>query len=206
MLTFNLFVYGTLMRGFRANSFIPEESEMLKGKIAGNLYHYSAGFPIVEILKHPQSIIGTRDYIADIAKQNDLNRVEPECLPFNLNYGRVYGELYKIPYTDNKDDESIIRQLDSYEGFRPSSEYNLYNRTLVPVQTDKKIIWAWVYNMDKLPETTVHILSGDWRDCFYSNRGGLRPEIKDVVNKKLMLLDDEEDDEYEYEDLEEDEE
>ena len=94
---FNLFVYGTLMKGFRANSFIPKESIMLKGKIAGNLYHYAAGFPIVEILKHPQSCIGTSNYLFDISKQEELNKVEPECLPFNLNYGRVYGELYQIP-------------------------------------------------------------------------------------------------------------
>ena len=57
----------------------------------------------------------------------------------------------------------------SYEGFTPESDYNLYNRTLVPVETEEGIIWAWVYNMETIPNATVQILSGNWRDCFYSN-------------------------------------
>lgn len=170
--TFNLFVYGTLMRGFRSNlHFIPRDSEMLEGMITGNLYHYRAGFPMVEIFNNQKSIIGSYDYLRDIKEQNNLNRVEPECLPFNLNYGRVYGELYKIPY-----DEEVLSALDSYEGFSPENE-TYYTRTLVPVQTSDKIIWAWVYNVKEMPDSCVRIYSGDWKDCFYSNHGGLRPEL-----------------------------
>lgn len=170
--TFNLFVYGTLMRGFRSNMYyIPKDSEMLEGKITGNLYHYRAGFPMVEIFNNQKSITGSYDYLQDIEKQEDLNRVEPECLPFNLDYGKVYGELYKIPY-----DEDVLSALDSYEGFSPDNSSH-YTRTLVPVQTSKGLIWAWVYNVLEMPSACVRIYSGDWRDCFYSNRGGLRPEI-----------------------------
>lgn len=193
MQTFNLFVYGTLMRGFRANSFIPDNAEMYKGKVTGNLYHYATGFPIVEILKHPQSVVGTRDYLGDISKQNDLNRVHPECLPFDLNYGRVYGELYKIPFEDYEDISDIIQNLDSYEGFTPESSHNLYDRTLVPVQTDQEITWSWIYNMETIPfHNTVQVLSGDWRDFFYSNHGGLRPEVNRSIQKKILFTDDEE--------------
>lgn len=187
MSTFNLFVYGTLMSSFRASRFIPSNSKMSKGKISGNLYHYAAGFPIVQILKHPQSVNGTSDYLKDIATQDDLNRVEPECLPFDLNYGRVHGELYEIPY--NEDGEEVIDRLDSYEGFTPESRNNLYNRTLVPVQTQDKIVWAWVYNMVTIPTASVQVLSGDWKDCFYSNNGGLRKEVRLAIGRKLNVED-----------------
>ena len=193
MRTLNVFVYGTLMSGFRANSFIPEGSKMLKGRIAGNLYHYAAGFPIVEILKHSQSVRGTRNYSHDIDVQDSLNRNEPECLPFDLNYGRVHGELYMIPC---EDEETVLDTLDSYEGFTPESDYNLYNRTLVPVETEEGIIWAWIYNMETIPNATVQILSGNWRDCFYSKRGGLRPEVNRAIQKKTLLTDD--NDEYDF--------
>lgn len=179
MQTFNVFVYGTLMRGFRSNRFIPADAEMMEGKIVGNLYHFISGYPIANILRHPQSITGSGDYKEDMALQDDRNRVEPECLPFNLKYGRIHGELYKIPYN-----EEVIASLDSYEGFEPDSNYCLYLRTLVPVQTKDSIIWAWVYNMDKIPAHSIQILSGDWKDCFYSNRGGLRPEIAREIEKK----------------------
>jgi hypothetical protein len=89
-----------------------------------------------------------------------------------------------------EDEETVLDTLDSYEGFTPESDYNLYNRTLVPVETEEGIIWAWVYNMETIPNATVQILSGNWRDCFYSNRGGLRPEVNRAIQKKTFLTDD----------------
>ena len=186
MNTFNLFVYGTLMQGYRANSFIPKDSKMLKGKIAGNLFHYIAGYPIVEILKHPQSICGTEDYLEDVAKQNNLNKTRLDSLPFDLNYGRVYGELYEIVFSDKEELEDSLNALDSYEGFNPHSDYSLYNRTLVPVETEEGIIWSWVYNMESIPNYTVHILSGNWRDCF-NTYGSIRPEVSRAIQFKAMM-------------------
>ncbi len=179
MQTFNLFVYGTLMRGFQSHRLIPENSKMTKGKIAGNLYHYCAGYPVAKILRHPDSVEGSYNYQKDIEIQNDRNRVEPACLPLNLKFGKVFGELYEIPYTG---DNNIFKMLDNYEGFDPNSNDRLYNRTLVPVQTENRIIWAWVYNMEEAPSSSVHILSGNWLDCFYSNGGGLRPEINKAIS------------------------
>ena len=181
MKTFNVFVYGTLMRGFRANSFIPSSANMVRGRIAGNLYHYIAGYPVVKILRHAQSVDGTGIAYDDIKMQEELNRVEPECLPFDLSYGRVHGELYQIPCKDNWG--SVLMRLDSYEGFNPEAGdgSSLYNRTLVPVETDGGFVWAWVYNMDSIPSATVRIYSGDWRDCFYSNKGGLRPDVTRAI-------------------------
>ena len=189
MTTFNLFVYGTLMKGCRANSFLPKEAEMVKGKIAGNLYHYSAGYPIVKILKHPLSVKGTCIYLKDVEKQEEISMLdsglEENGLPFDLNYGRVFGEVYRIPYSDSDEDRNLIQQLDSYEGFSPDSSYSLYHRTLIPVQTEEGFIWAWVYHMEVIPESTVHILTGDWHDC--AIKGKLRSEIQFSILRKRYI-------------------
>lgn len=188
MRTMNIFVYGTLMRGFRANSFFPKDAKMLKGRIAGNLYHYAAGYPIVDILKHSRSVPGSMDYAKDMDTLEDLNRIEPECLPFNLSYGRVHGELYMIPCGEAED---TMHRLDRYEGFNDMAEpgSRLYEKTAVPVETEEGIIWAWVYNMEDLPDNTLHIISGNWRDCFYSNRGGLRPDLDKAIEEKRKSTD-----------------
>lgn len=173
METFNLFVYGTLMRGFSPHQrFIPQNCEMVKSQITGNLYHYPAGFPMVELFDK-DGVEGTYDYFSDLKKQNDLNKTtEIKELPFDLEYGKVYGELYRIPFSE----ENIFR-LDSYEGFNPEN-VTYYKRTLVPVHIDKEFVWAWVYNVKEIPKNCIRIYSGDWRDCFLNNTLTLRPEIK----------------------------
>lgn len=174
MKTFNLFVYGTLMKGFHSHShFIPQNCDMEKGKITGNLYHYPAGFPMVEVfVEESEEISGTFDYGIDMLVLDNFRSVLIKELPFNLNYGKVYGELYKIPFN-----EEVISMIDSYEGFDPDN-LSYYTRTLVPVQTEKEFVWAWVYNVKEIPKPCIRILSGDWRDCFVKGTFTLRPEIK----------------------------
>ena len=87
-----------------------------------------------------------------------------DSLPFDLGFGRVYGELYRIPILDNT--EKSLRTIDRIEGFNPDSNNKLYNRTLVPVQTPNGVVMAWVYSIDQLPEEVVRILNGDWKSCF----------------------------------------
>lgn len=170
--TFNLFVYGTLMKGFRSNGFIPDESFMIKAQTVGNLYHYAAGYPIVQIPKDSNSVEGTLDYDKDLNIQDDKNRVEPICLPYFNDYGMVHGELYHIPYS-----KETVSRLDSYEGFHGDTNTGLYCRTLVPVKTDEGYHYAWIYNMNKLPSCVVRVYSGNWRDCFRPYGGGIRREI-----------------------------
>ena len=174
--TFNLFVYGTLMRGFRSNGFIPEEAVMEKGKVVGNLYHYAAGYPIVQIPKDKESIEGTLDYERDLEIQDSKNHIEPVCLPYFNEYGCVQGELYEIPYS-----KEVVGRLDAYEGFHGDPDTGLYCRTLVPVKTDTRIIYAWIYNMNELPSRVVRVYSGDWRDCFRPYCGMIRKEIQDAL-------------------------
>ena len=175
----NLFVYGTLMQGFRANSFIPKEAVMEKGKLVGNLYHFIAGYPIVQIPKEGGLVDGSLDYDRDLDKQDSYNRIPPACLPYNNEYGCVHGELYQIPYS-----ESVMEKLDGYEGFNGNTKTGLYCRTLVPVKTEgNKIIYAWVYNMNVLPDYVIRVYSGDWRDCFRPYGGGIREEVYDALIK-----------------------
>lgn len=173
---FNLFVYGTLMSGFRANFMIPKESEKTEGCITGNLYHYCfAGYPIVSTPTSCSIAKGSQNYEEDILRQDNLNSSEDlkDELDFALGYGRVYGEIYRIPYS-----EETLSYLDRYEGFCGQKQ-SLYCRSLVKALTKYGVEWVWVYHMEKLPEGCVRILTGNWRDCF--KLGILRKEITELI-------------------------
>ena len=174
-----LFVNGTLLRGFRANRQIPQESIVYDAKIVGNLYHYVAGYPIAHVPKDSSIVEGSLDYEKDMNIQNNKNRVTPNCLPYYNDFGCIYGELYEIPYS-----EEMMESLDHYEGFS-DDKYSLYKRSLVPVKFNKdqkeQHIWAWVYNMEELPKKVVRVYSGDWRDCFRPYGAGLRLELYEAL-------------------------
>jgi len=159
---FNLFVYGTLMSNFRNNMFIPKCAKKTLGFITGNLYHYACGnYPMVQIPKTQDQVTGSFDYLNDYHKQVENKK---DSLPFNLEFGRVYGELYRIPLLDNT--EKSLREIDRIERFNPNKNNQLYHRTLVPVQTPNGVVMAWVYSIEQLPKEVVRILNGDWQSCF----------------------------------------
>lgn len=181
MACLNLFVYGTLMSGFRSNQFIPKNATMEKGMITGNLFHYIVGYPIVQIPEKKDQVIGCKNCMKDIEQQDKHNWSEPINLEFDINFGRVYGELYKIPFETKEELTEILNKLDGYEGFDPSAPSNLYLRSLVPVKTADHITWAWVYNMKELPVSTVLIRTGNWMDCFYTTSRTIRPEVNAAI-------------------------
>lgn len=149
--TINLFVYGTLMSGFRANYLIPEESSMEKASIEGELYHYMAGFPIVKLSSEGLKE-GTLNYDLDLVNQS-------KAKPKDVSNPSILGELYKIPFS-----KEILSMLDRYEGF-DGSEESLYRRTLVSTITvSGKLEVAWVYNMRTIPKEVLRITTGNWRE------------------------------------------
>lgn len=159
----NLFVYGTLMHGFRANSFIPKNSVMSFGKIVGRLYHYSAGYPIVKVPKNKNTVEGSMDYEKDLSIQENKKSISI-TLEKPDNFDFVYGEFYEISYT-----EKVLEEFDYYEGFLGYSDRSLYKRTLVPIELNTgECRFAWVYNMDTIPNNTVYISSGNWRNYLLS--------------------------------------
>jgi gamma-glutamylcyclotransferase (GGCT)/AIG2-like uncharacterized protein YtfP len=205
---FNLFVYGTLMANFRNHIFIPKCAKKTTGYITGNLYHYSCGnYPMVQIPQTKDLITGSFDYLNDSHKQVENKK---DSLPFDLEFGRVYGELYRIPLLNKT--EKDLRTIDRIEGFNPDSNSKLYNRTLVPVQTLNGVLMAWVYSIDQLPKEVVRILNGDWQSCFditiTTKVGGknkrlnwistkIKPELEQALDEIDREMDEEYDDEEE---------
>jgi gamma-glutamylcyclotransferase (GGCT)/AIG2-like uncharacterized protein YtfP len=73
--------------------------------------------------------------------------------------GLVHGELVKM-----NDVESCLRDMDSIEGFYGyESRNSLYERTIVPIQTNEGMQWAWTYLYAMEVDENSRIESGRWR-------------------------------------------
>lgn len=74
--------------------------------------------------------------------------------------GTVRGELYEIV------DDSLLCELDEYEGYHGRHDTCRYTRRVVSVQCADQSIEAWVYayNPRRSVEGAVLIESGDYRD------------------------------------------
>ncbi len=73
--------------------------------------------------------------------------------------GLVHGELIKM-----NDVESCLNNIDSIEGFYGYGHKNsLYERTIVPVQTNQGVEWAWTYVYSGHVEENIRIHSGRWK-------------------------------------------
>ena len=73
--------------------------------------------------------------------------------------GLVHGELIKM-----NDVESCLDNMDSIEGFYGyGNKSSLYERTIVPVQTNQGVQWAWTYVYSGHVEENTRINSGQWK-------------------------------------------
>ncbi|GEM_PF-6935531 len=94
MSTFNLFVYDTMMHCIPKHVwYLPRDLKPVRGKIEGNLY-ISGWTPTITF--PDKAGLGSADYEKDISLQESCNRMRLSNLHFHLEYGRVYGELFKI--------------------------------------------------------------------------------------------------------------
>ena len=94
MSTFNLFVYDTMMHCIPKHVwYLPRDLKPVRGKIEGNLY-ISGWTPTITF--PDKAGLGSADYEKDISLQEGCNRMRLSNLHFHLEYGRVYGELFKI--------------------------------------------------------------------------------------------------------------
>ena len=76
-----------------------------------------------------------------------------------IGEGLVHGELVKM-----NDVESCLNDMDSIEGFYGyGSEKSLYDRTIVPIQTNEGSRWAWTYLYSGHVEENNRIKSGRWK-------------------------------------------
>ncbi len=93
MSAFNLFVYDDMMRCILKHVwYLPRELKPVRGKTEGNLYICR----IPNLAFPGKAELGTSDYEKDIEKQESYNRMRLSALHFHLEYGRVYGELFRI--------------------------------------------------------------------------------------------------------------
>lgn len=69
----------------------------------------------------------------------------------------TYGELYEV-------NASQLAELDWLEGYLGEDRDNLYNRVVLSVQTDRRVVYAYVYVcLDEQVEGLPEIKLGDWR-------------------------------------------
>ena len=75
-----------------------------------------------------------------------------------LGEGVVHGELIEM-----RDVEQCLERTDGIEGFRGFDHHNnFYDRTIVQVQTEQGIVWAWTYLYVHDVDTDSIIEDGRW--------------------------------------------
>jgi gamma-glutamylcyclotransferase (GGCT)/AIG2-like uncharacterized protein YtfP len=139
--TFALFFYGTLKRGqINHARFCRGFASAEEATVRGRLYDLPFGFPALVVPEEDVRAVGTDDPSHDAALQQ---RLAPQIAP-RPDGPRVFGELFVFDRFDE-----LLPALDRFEGFDPVADSGLYRRVLVPVETPRKTILAWVYAQRK---------------------------------------------------------
>jgi gamma-glutamylcyclotransferase (GGCT)/AIG2-like uncharacterized protein YtfP len=139
--TFALFFYGTLKRGqINHARFCRGFASAEDATVRGSLYDLPFGFPALVVPEEDVRAVGTDDPSHDAALQQ---RLAPQIAP-RPDGPRVFGELFVFDRFDE-----LLPALDRFEGFDPVADSGLYRRVLVPVETPRKTILAWVYAQRK---------------------------------------------------------
>ena len=149
-----LFFYGTLKRGqTNHDRFCGGFASAEEATVRGRLYDLPFGFPALVVPEEDVRAVGTNDPSHDAAVQRRL--APPDAL---LPKGpRVFGELFVFHQVDER-----LPALDRFEGFDPVADTGLYRRVLVPIETPRKTLLAWVYAQRKSAGT--HLPNGRWPD------------------------------------------
>jgi gamma-glutamylcyclotransferase (GGCT)/AIG2-like uncharacterized protein YtfP len=147
-----LFFYGTLKRGqINHDRFCRGFASAEDATVRGSLYDLPFGFPALVVSDEDVRAIGTDDPSQDAALQQ---RLVPPDAP-RPDDPRVFGELFVFDRF-----EDLLPALDRFEGFDPVAGSGLYRRVLVPVETPRKTLLAWVYAQRKPAGT--HLPDGLW--------------------------------------------
>ncbi len=145
----NLFVYGTLKRGFpNHDRFCRNAIDIQPATVWGRLYDLGA-YPALEVPEETILAHGTTDPLADAVTQA---RFEAEAAQHpaprakgrtRSGWGLVRGELLAFD-----DPAERLPRLDHLEGYHPDGP-SLYRRVLTPVFCGDASVAAWVYIADK---------------------------------------------------------
>jgi gamma-glutamylcyclotransferase (GGCT)/AIG2-like uncharacterized protein YtfP len=141
VLPIQLFVYGTLKRGFHNHHLCANASDIQPAWTWGRLYHLRAGFPALEVPDSSLLGLGTDDPVRDARR---AAQVPPNPLTPEGDWDQIQGELVTMANADRD-----LPPIDRLEGFNPLNGCyaNLYLRVLVPVWTEDGVVRpVWTYD------------------------------------------------------------
>lgn len=154
----SVFVYGTIKSGHRNSCLCNGADSVVPAEVRGQLYDLPYGFPAVVFPDDHVYGLGTRNFIVDAKKQQEL--IEKHKRGVDLlsagDYGAVYGEL--VTFTDPMSHMYYFDELEGYTYNRNS----MYYRVLVPVKTDRGITFAWSYDGRAIANNGERNYSGVW--------------------------------------------
>lgn len=119
------------------------------------------------LVAHDKMAPGRCRYVGDGTISGRLYDLGPYPVLRADEPGTVRGELYEIV------DDSLLCELDEYEGYHGRHDTCRYTRCVVPVESEGKTIEAWVYayNPRRSLEGAVMVESGDYRDVKRGAKG-----------------------------------
>ena len=154
ILPIQLFVYGTLKRGFHNHRFCAQARDIQPAWTWGRLYHLRAGYPALDVPDERILALGTDDPVRDARR---AAKMTPDPTPPEGDWDQVQGELVTLADADRD-----LPPIDRLEGFNPvrACYANLYLRVLVPVwTTDGKVVPAWTYDGRRISARLARCIS-----------------------------------------------
>ena len=152
----DLFVYGTLKRGFANHrAFCRRAIRIRTAAIARAIFDLPVGYPAVQIPGDSILLEAGPDPVRDAGRQRLVRKpVSPEV----EGEGRepVHGEWIRLP-----DPARTLPALDALEGVRADGRGE-YRRALVAASTEEGPRALWVYWMPQLPPGARHLPGGVW--------------------------------------------
>ncbi len=140
--TLNLFVYGTLKRGYwNHDRFCLDAIRIEEAEIRGRLYELPSGIPVIQVPYGDVIATGTTDPLSDVAMQRrSTAEVLADAIPGTGDWQMIQGELMHFA-----DPRLSLPTIDWLEGFRPGMP-SLYRRVLVPILVNGgESVLAWCY-------------------------------------------------------------
>ncbi|WP_024325975.1 gamma-glutamylcyclotransferase [Thioalkalivibrio sp. AKL19] len=152
----DLFVYGTLKRGFANHrAFCERATKIRTASIAGTMFDLSVGYPAVQIPGDSILLEAGPDPVRDAGRQRLVRNPVPPGRAGDA-CGRVQGEWIRLP-----DPACTLPPVDALEGLRRDRRGE-YRRALVPAWTEEGPRALWVYWMPQLPPDARYLPDGAW--------------------------------------------
>ena len=152
----DLFVYGTLKRGFANHrAFCERAIKIRTASIAGAIFDLPVGYPAVQLPGASILLEAGADPVRDAGRQR-LVRTPASARPAGAVREQVHGEWIRLP-----DPARTLPLIDALEGVRADGRGE-YRRALVPARTQEGPRALWVYWMPQLPPDARYLPDGAW--------------------------------------------